>query len=133
MMNFELAKAKPYHISERCYNFSKEVVLFIKNVSQERIYRPLFDQLLRSATSVGANVAEGRSGVSKKDWQNYLAIALKSANETKYWLRLIGDTVDVDKNVVVRLSTEVNELSKILATILIKAKRNSEIDNEKSG
>lgn len=78
-------------------------------------------------------MAEGRSGVSKKDWRNYLAIALKSANETKYWLRLIGDTVDVDRDALISLSIEVNELSKILATILIKAKRNSETNNEKSG
>lgn len=57
----------------------------------------MFDQLLRSAISIGANVVEGRAGSSKKDWLKFMHISLKSANETKYWLCLIRDTMDVDK------------------------------------
>jgi four helix bundle protein len=83
---FEIEEeGRPYNIKHRCFVFSKDVIRFIGNSEYDRVYRSLFDQLLRSATSVGANLVEGRAGSSKKDWQNYFAIALKSANETKYW------------------------------------------------
>jgi len=79
------------------------------------------DQLLRSATSIGANVVEGKAGSSKKDFRNFYTIALKSANETNYWLCLIRDTniVNVDKDKIVELITEADELSKIIASIVI--------------
>jgi four helix bundle protein len=67
---FELnEEEKPYNIGHRCFYFSKEVILFIKECKYERIYHSLFDQLLRSATSIGANVIEGKAGSSKKDWR----------------------------------------------------------------
>lgn len=84
-------------------------------------YSSLFDQLLRSATFVGANVTEGKAGSSKKDWKNYFAIALKSANETKYWLCLIRDTMDVSKPKINELIHEADEISKIIASIILKA------------
>ncbi|MDB5253197.1 MAG: hypothetical protein JWP27_2366 [Flaviaesturariibacter sp.] len=78
----EQGDAKPYNIRHRAYLFSKSLVQFIKEASYERIFHPLFDQLLRSGTSIGANLVEGKAGSSRKDWKNYFAIALKSANET---------------------------------------------------
>lgn len=89
METFEInEEGKPYNIRHRCYFFAKEVIGFIGESKYDRIYSSLFDQLLRSATSIGANMVEGRAGSSRKDWTNYCAIALKSANETKYWLSL---------------------------------------------
>jgi len=59
--DFELNEdAKPYNIRHRCFYFSKEVILFIKKVKYDRIYLSMFDQLIRSATSIGANVIEGK-------------------------------------------------------------------------
>ncbi|MFL9481261.1 four helix bundle protein [Chitinophagaceae bacterium LWZ2-11] len=113
---------KPYGIKHRCYFFSKEVIEFIKDIRFDRIYFSLFDQLLRSATSIGANVVESRAGSSVKDWRNFQAIALKSANETKYWLCLIRDTMDVSKYKITELIKEANELSKIIASIIINSK-----------
>ncbi len=85
--SFELNEgAKPYSIRHRCFFFSKEIIFFVKDCKYDRIYSSLFDQLVRSGTSIGANVVEGKAGTSKKDWKNFFAIALKSANETKYWL-----------------------------------------------
>ncbi|MDE3251240.1 MAG: four helix bundle protein [Bacteroidota bacterium] len=85
------------------------------------MYSSLFDQLVRSATSIGANVVEGKAGSSKKDWKNYFSIALKSANETKYWLCLIRDTIDVSKTKMEELITEANEISKIIASIIVNS------------
>lgn len=113
--------SKPYNIRHRCFYFAKEVVLFVKGCEYERVYSSLFDQLIRSGTSIGANVVEGRSGSSKKDWKNFYTIALKSANETKYWLCLIRDTMDVPKPVIGELITEADELSNIIASIIIQS------------
>jgi len=119
---FELNEdEKPYKISHRCFYFSKEVILFIKECKYEKIYHSMFDQLLRSATSIGANVVEGKSGSSKKDWKNFYVIALKSANETKYWLCLINETMEVSKLKIKELIKEADEISKIIASIIVKS------------
>src|SRR5690348_6398571 len=106
---------KPYSIRHRCFFFSKEIILFVKDCKYGKVYNSLFDQLVRSATSIGANVVEGRAGSSKRDWRNFYVIALKSANETKYWLCLIRDTIEADKMKLNELIKEANELSKIIA------------------
>ena len=113
---------KPYKISHRCFYFSKEVIMFIRECKYETVYRSLFDQLVRSATSIGANVVEGKSGSSKKDWKNFYVIALKSANETKYWLCLISETIEVPKEKIKLLIQEADEISKIIASIIINSK-----------
>ncbi len=113
---------KPYKISHRCFYFSKEVILFVKECKYETVYRSLFDQLIRSATSVGANVVEGKAGSSKKDWKNFYVIALKSANETKYWLCLINETIEVQKQKINELIREADEISKIIASIILNAR-----------
>jgi len=113
---------KSYNIRHRCFHFAKEVMKFIGGCKYQRIHFSIFDQLLRSATSIGANVVEGGSGSTKKDFINFFCIALKSANETKYWLCLIRDTIEVDKNKLEELIKEADELSKIIAAIILKAR-----------
>ena len=112
---------KPYKISHRCFYFSKDVIGFIKECKYDRIHHSMFDQLLRSATSIGANVVEGKAGSSKKDWRNYYSIALKSANETKYWLCLITETLEVPKDKAKELIKEADEISKIIGSIIVKS------------
>lgn len=119
---FELNEdEKPYGIRHRCYYFSKDILLFIKDCKYDKVYSSLFDQLVRSATSIGANVVESKAGSSKKDWKKFLIIALKSANETKYWLCLIRDTMEIDKLKIAVLIKEADELSKIIASIIINS------------
>jgi len=116
---------KPFDIKHRCYKFSKEIVQFISTAKFERIYFSIFDQLLRSGTSIGANIVEAKAGSSSKDFKNFYNIALKSANETKYWLCLIRDTIScgIEKEEINRLITEADELSKIIASIIINLKK----------
>jgi four helix bundle protein len=113
---------KPYSIRHRCFYFSKNIVLFVKKVGYDRIFSSLFDQLVRSATSIGANIIEGKAGSSKRDWQKFYVIALKSANETKYWLCLIRDTMEISKSEIDLLIKEADEISKIIASIIINSK-----------
>ncbi|HVT84959.1 MAG TPA: four helix bundle protein [Chitinophagaceae bacterium] len=112
---------KPFNIRHRCYYFSKEVVLFVKECKYEKVYSSLFDQLIRSAISIGANIVEGKAGSSRKDWKKFLIIALKSANETKYWLCLIRDTIEVDHNKIADLLKEAEAISNIIAKIIINS------------
>lgn len=120
--SFELNDGeKPYKIGHRCFYFSKEVLMFVGSCKYDKIYYSLFDQLVRSATSIGANVIEGKSGSSKKVWKNFFVIALKSANETKYWLCLIRESIEVNSNKINELIKEADEISKIIASIVIKA------------
>ena len=122
---FELnEELKPYNIRHRCYYFSKEIILFVKDCKYDKVFNSLFDQLIRSATSVGANIIEGKAGSSKKDWRNYLSISLKSANETKYWLCLIRDTIEVNKTKICDLIKEAEEISNIIAKIIINSSKN---------
>jgi four helix bundle protein len=71
-------------LRERCYNYSIKIIKFIDALPEKRVNWVLSNQLLRSATSVGANVIEAKSASSKRDFIRYYEIALKSANETKY-------------------------------------------------
>lgn len=112
-----------YNIRHRAFYFSKSVLQLVSETRHEKIYYSLFDQLLRSATSIGANLVEGTAGVSSKDYVNYHAIALKSANETKYWLCLIKDVNFIDKKKIEELIQEADEISKIIATIIINLKK----------
>ena len=78
-------------VKYRSYYFSIDIMKFSSTLPNEKIYWITVDQLLRSATSIGANIIEGRAASSKKDFVKYYEIALKSANESKYWLCLLRD------------------------------------------
>ncbi len=117
-------KNKPYNIKHRTFYLAKDVLSFVGSEKIERIYFSLFEQLVRSTTSIGANLTEGVAGSSKKDFINFNVIALKSANETKYWLCLLRHTIPgIDVKVIDQLLKETDEISKIIATIVINAKK----------
>ena len=85
----------------------------------------IIKQLIRAATSVGANIIEAKSGSSRKDFANFYRHALKSANETKYWLGLLKDACGFDNEKVSSLLTEIHEISNILGASLLTLKNNS--------
>lgn len=106
----------------RCYKYSVQIIKFIGELKISHTYSPLINQLLRSATSVGANVVEAKSASSKRDFIKYYEIALKSSNETKYWLCLLRDGLNIEDGIK-DLLTEINEISKMIASSVIKLKR----------
>jgi four helix bundle protein len=112
---------KPYNIRHRCFFFATDVIFLVKDAKFDYVYNSLFNQLIKSASSIGANLVEGKAGSSKRDWKNFNIIALKSANETKYWLCLIRDTMDIDKERIEGLLKEADEISKIIASVIVKA------------
>ena len=106
----------------RCYYFSISIIRAMGNLPERRVYWVISDQLLRSATSIGANVVEAKSSSSRRDFIKFYEIALKSANETKYWLGLLRDATDADKIKVAELLKEVNEISNMLGSSLLTLK-----------
>lgn len=89
----------------------------------KKVYWIISDQLLRSATSIGANVVEAKSASSKRDFIRFYEIALKSANETKYWLGLLRDATEASKEKINELLKEVDEISKMLGSSLLTMKK----------
>jgi four helix bundle protein len=86
------------------------------------VSRTVSKQLLRSGTSIGANLEEARAGQSKADFISKNAIALKEARETLYWLRLLTAANLMSESRVVELTAEAEELARILAAIIVSAK-----------
>lgn len=82
-------------------------------------------QLLRSGTSIGANVEEAQAGQSRADFISKYAIALKEARETLYWLRLLEKSNLIEKDLARPLIQEANEICKILGAILASTERRS--------
>jgi len=68
----------------RVYRFALDTIGFVEGLAKDQTSRVIGDQLLRSATSIGANVVEAQSAASRKDYANFFTHALKSANETKF-------------------------------------------------
>jgi len=104
---------------QRVYKFALDVVEFTEQLPKEQTSRIIGDQLLRSATSIGANVAEAQGAVSKKDYTNFFAHALKSANETRFWLSLLQDSGKSQKEVSGKLLKEVTEIANVLAASIL--------------
>ena len=106
----------------RCYNFSLDILRLADTLPNKRSVWIINDQLLRSAMSVGANLTEARASSSRLEFKKFYEIALKSANETKYWLCLLKDAKLADENQVDKLLKEADELSKMLACGVLKLK-----------
>jgi four helix bundle protein len=110
-------------VKQRAYFFSVEIIKYIEAETRNRtISYAMTDQLIRAATSIGANVVEAKSSSSKKEFIRYYEISLKSANETKYWLCLFRDALKCDKEKTAALLKEADEISKMLASSLLTMK-----------
>lgn len=121
MQNYS-ENVKSNNLKIRAYRFSLSVLEFSRLISKDRTYHIIMDQLLRAATSVGANIIEAQAASSKKDFTNYYQIALKSANETKYWLCLIRDSYPELKEKAKVLLQEAEEISKMLGSSVLTLK-----------
>jgi four helix bundle protein len=110
-------------LKNRAYRFSVNVIGYIDEIYTERkVFYALVDQLIRSSTSVGANIVEAKSASSRKEFIRYFEIALKSANESKYWLCLFRDAVKADKKKTANLIEEADQISKMLASSILTMK-----------
>ena len=111
-------------IKVKSYNFALKIVHLYKELHNENEY-VLSKQLVRSATSVGANIEEGLHGQSKADFIHKFSIAQKESYETLYWLRLLTDSNYLKPEKSNPLMNECIELQKIITSIIVTTKAKS--------
>lgn len=115
---------KPNDIKERTFAFSLELITFIQKLDDRSgVCRILGRQVLRSGTSVGANVEEAQAGQSGADFNSKYSIALKEAKETIYWLRLLKEAGLTSGQDCDALIQEITEISRIIGAIIVKSKK----------
>ena len=106
-----------YDLEKRTLNFSKQVILFCKKLKISTINSNVVSQLLRSATSIGANYREANGASSKADFRNKIHLCRKEVQETEYWLELLGQLHSEDKDVISKIWKEAHELTLIFNKI----------------
>ena len=111
-------------ISERTIEYSLRIIHLYRELEKDSVGRVLGKQVLRSGTSIGANVHEAQGGQSKADFIAKLSIDQKEALESHYWLRLIQKAELVAPQLLSELTDETAQIVKILSAILVSAKRN---------
>jgi four helix bundle protein len=113
-------------IKKRTYLYALSIIKFIDQLNKSDLsVQVLARQLIRSGTSIGANVIEGQASTSKKEFTNFLNYSLKSAKESKFWLVLLRDSDKAKRESVNSLLSEAGELANILASsvLTLKGKR----------
>ena len=106
-----------YDLEERVSKFGEDIILFLRGFSKDQISRPMISQLVRSATSVGANYMEANQAASKKDFRNKIILSKKEANESKHWLRMLSVSNNKKTDVCRKLWKEAHELTLIFSKI----------------
>jgi four helix bundle protein len=110
-------------IKNKSFAFALEVIRLYKYLIREKKEYVLSKQLLRSGTSIGANVHEALSAESKRDFIHKLGIALKESKEVSYWLKLLFESDYINWEDFQRLEHQCLELSKILSSIILTTKK----------
>jgi four helix bundle protein len=114
---------QPRDIKERTFEFAIEIIKFAQSIDfRDEALRTLGRQLLRSGTSIGANMEEAQAGQSRADFISKCAIALKESRETIYWLRLLkeaGMYGDLEA-----LIQEADEIARVIGAIIVNTKNN---------
>ena len=114
-----MTRLSKHDLEERTAKFGENIIGLCKNIQPNIINSPIISQLIRSATSIGANYMEANNASSRKDFSNKIFISKKEAQETKHWLRMLSKAVD-DKEITSKLRVlwqECQELTMIFQKI----------------
>lgn len=112
-----------YQLEGRVEKFSENIIDLIKKVSINITNKNTVGQLIRSATSIGANYFEANGSSSKKDFINKIAISKKEAIETQYWLRMLNKTDGYLKEEIIKLWDEAKQIGMILSKIISNVRK----------
>ena len=122
----QVNEKRAYDLVERTAKFGEAVIDFARKVPRNEVTVPLIRQLVKAATSVGANNCEANDAVSRKDFRNKIGICRKDASETKHWFRMIAQAVPHLKREARQLWREANELHLIFAKSFHTASKEQE-------
>ena len=107
----------------RIYRYSLKIIKLVDFLDNKGLSAQILaKQVIRSGTSIGANIVEAQAGRTRRDFTNYICYALKSANETRFWLGLIRDSRKCTGKEIDWLLGETNELCKILSSSILTLK-----------
>jgi four helix bundle protein len=109
-------------LKAKSYKFALRIVKLYKYLAEDKREFVLSKQVLRSGTSIGANVAEGSQAQSKADFVHKLSISLKESFETEYWICLLRDSEYISESQAVSLIEDCQELQKMLTSSIKTAK-----------
>jgi four helix bundle protein len=109
-------------IREKSFSFAVRIVKRYKYLVEQKKEYTLYNQILRSGTSVGANIEEALGGYTKKDFRAKISISYKEIRETKYWLRLLKETDYINSEQFESLHSDADELAKMLFKIIQNSK-----------
>ena len=119
----EIKNTKQYDLEERTFEFTKRVIRFCKKLKRTTENVELIKQVVRASGSVGANYIEANEALSKKDFIMRLKISRKESKESRYWLRLIVETNNLENDEEGKfLMNEATEFIKIFNSIISKSK-----------
>jgi four helix bundle protein len=123
--NIKNTPLPPNIVLDKSYTFALSIVELYKYLTDAKKEYVLSKQLLRSGTSIGANIAEAQAAISKKDFIAKLSISAKESRETQYWLRLLADShfVDRDEQKISQMFKEVDSLIRLLTSIIKSAQK----------
>jgi len=107
-------------IVDKSYQFALRIVKVYKYLSAKKDF-VLSKQLLKSGTSIGANVVEAQEAISKKEFKNKMSIALKEAVESRYWIKLLKNSEYLTQKQAKSLLDDLEEIIKILSKIVKNA------------
>ena len=110
-------------IESKTFDFAVRIVNLYKYLCDQKKEYVLSKQVLRSGTSIGANVAEAQQAQSRPDFISKMSVALKETTETKYWLKLLNATAYLNDNEVKTILSDCIEIEKILTSILKSCKK----------
>ena len=113
MAKLQSSAAQSFDLEERTAKFGEKVIDFVNSLAHGRVLDVLVNQIVRSATSVGANYTEADCACSKKDFQHRINLCRKEAKETKHWLRMIAKAEPKTKDSGRQLWQEAHELTLI--------------------
>ena len=119
-MNTQTPKIKKYDLEERTARFGEMVIDFAKSLPRNEITKPLITQLIKAATSVGANYCEADDAENGKDFKHKIGICKKESREAKHFLRMIAKAVPNSMDKARNLWNEAKELNLIFNSIYNK-------------
>lgn len=120
-LNVDDANLK-YDLEERTAKFGESIIRFCQSLTQNTINKPVINQIVRSATSIGANYMEANSASSRKDFKNKIHICKKETQETKHWLRMLAVCEPAKKEEIRSLWGEAQQLTLIFGKIVSSLK-----------